>query len=108
MGTSSWAGASPAWPSRTSAAAAIRATSRACPPEKGLNRIKLYDARGAFVGVVAGPDHLVKDLDLARRACADCHIGFGFDVACDAAGRIYALDPATRDIRIFTPKAVAA
>lgn len=76
--------------------------------EKGLNRIKLYDARGAFVGVVAGPDHLVKDLDLARRACADCHIGFGFDVACDSAGRIYALDPATRDIRIFTPKAVAA
>jgi hypothetical protein len=76
--------------------------------EKGLNRIKLYDAKGAFAGVVAGPDHLVKDLDQARRACADCRIGFGFDVACDAAGRIYALDPAAHDIRIFTPKASAS
>lgn len=74
--------------------------------EKGLNRIKIYDARGAFIGVVAGADHLVKDLELARRACADCRIGFGFDVACDAQSRVYALDPATRDIRIFTPKAV--
>lgn len=72
--------------------------------EKGLNRIKIYDARGAFSGVVAGADHLVKDLELARRACADCRIGFGFDVACDDTGRVYALDPATRDIRIFTPK----
>lgn len=76
--------------------------------EKGLNRIKLYDAKGAFAGVVAGPDHLVKDLDLAKRACADCRIGFGFDVACDAAGRIFALDPATRDIRVFTPKAAVS
>lgn len=72
--------------------------------EKGLNRIKLYDARGKFAGVVAGVEHLVKDLELARRACANCRIGFGFDVACDAAGRVYALDPAARDIRIFAPR----
>lgn len=74
--------------------------------EKGLNRIKIYDARGAFVGVVAGPDHLVKDLEQARRACADCRIGFGFDVACDSRGRVFALDPAMKCIRVFTPKAV--
>jgi len=72
--------------------------------EKGLNRIKIYDAKGNFEGVVAGPEHLVKDLELAKRACADCRIGFGFDVACDSTGRVLALDPATRTVRIFTPK----
>ena len=72
--------------------------------EKGLNRIKIYDAKGDFEGVVAGPETLVKDLDLAKKACADCQVGFGFDVACDSAGRILALDPATKTVRVFTPK----
>jgi len=72
--------------------------------EKGLNRIKIYDSRGNFEGVVAGPEHLVKDLELAKKACVDCRIGFGFDVACDATGRVLALDPATRSVRIFTPR----
>ena len=72
--------------------------------EKGLNRIKIYDAKGRFEGVVAGPETLVKDLDLAKKACADCQVGFGFDVACDSAGRVLALDPATKTVRVFTPK----
>lgn len=71
--------------------------------EKGLNRIKIYDAKGNFEGFVAGPDQLVKDLDLAKKACADCQVGFGFDVACDSAGRVLALDPATKTVRVFTP-----
>ena len=57
---------------------------------------------------MAGVDQLVTDLEQARRACANCQIGFGFDVACDSNGRIFALDPARRDIRIFTPKAATA
>ncbi|MEI6279739.1 MAG: hypothetical protein WCQ16_10225 [Verrucomicrobiae bacterium] len=72
--------------------------------EKGLNRIKIYDVKGKFEGIVAGPDLLVKDLDLAKKACADCQAGFGFDVACDSTGRVLALDPATKTVRIFTPK----
>jgi hypothetical protein len=72
--------------------------------EKGLNRIKIYDANGNFDGVVAGPEQLVNDLDLAKKACADCQVGFGFAVACDSDGRVLALDPATKTIRIFTPK----
>ena len=72
--------------------------------EKGLNRIKIYDAKGNFEGVVAGPEHLVKDMDLARKACANCQIGFGFDVACDSVGRVLALDPAAKTVRIFVPK----
>ena len=73
--------------------------------EKGLNRIKLYSATGKFLGVVAGVEHLVKDLELAKQACTNCQIGFGFPVACDASNRIYALDLATKEIRVFTPKA---
>ncbi len=72
--------------------------------EKGLNRIKIYSATGEFLGVVAGVEHLVKDLELAKQACTNCQIGFGFPVACDTASRVLALDPATRDVRIFTPK----
>lgn len=72
--------------------------------EKGLNRIKIYDATGNFEGVVAGPEQLVNDLALAKKACADCRVGFGFDVACDSAGRVLALDPATKAVRVFTPK----
>jgi hypothetical protein len=76
--------------------------------EKGLNRIKLHDGKGNFTGVVAGTETLVKDLELARKACANCSIGFGFDVACDSKDRVLALDPATKTIRVFTPKTADA
>lgn len=72
--------------------------------EKGLNRIKIYSATGKFLGVVAGPEQLVKDLELAKKACANCQIGFGFPIACDTAGRVLALDPATKQVRVFTQK----
>lgn len=72
--------------------------------EKGLNRVKIYDVKGKFEGVVAGPEQLVKDRELARRACSNCQIGYGIPVACDSRGRVIVLDPATKSIRIFTPK----
>jgi len=75
--------------------------------EKGLNRIKVYDAQGHFVGIVAGLEQLVRDRELARRACANCQVGFGCDVACDSRGRVLALDPAARQVRVFTPRAPA-
>lgn len=62
--------------------------------EKGLVRIKVYDAKGKFLGLVAGHSHLVKNnqnLPVYR-------------VACDSAGRVLALDPLTGTIRIFVPK----
>lgn len=72
--------------------------------EKGLNRIKIYDEKGKFEGVVAGPEHLVKDLELAKKACTDCQVGFGFSVVCDSTGRVLALDPAAKTVRIFVLK----
>jgi len=72
--------------------------------EKGLNRVKVYDVKGKFESVVAGPEHLVKDRDLARKACTNCQVGFGMPVAADSRGRVVVLDTATRAVRIFVPK----
>ncbi len=54
--------------------------------EKGIPRIKIYTAEGRFECVVAGPQQM------AVTAAA---------VATDRRGRVYALDPATRSVRIF-------
>ncbi|HUW17938.1 MAG TPA: NHL repeat-containing protein [Sedimentisphaerales bacterium] len=70
--------------------------------EKGLVRVKIYDADGAFVGVVAGPEQLVAGG--ASRVCefpSECQAG-GFDVAVDAAGRIFVLDTIKNVVRIFS------
>ncbi len=74
--------------------------------EKGLARINVYRPDGSFKGAVAGPDMLVEDEEMARKACVDCRIGAGFDVAVDTRGRVLAMDPYQRTIRFFTPKAV--
>lgn len=73
--------------------------------EKGLVRVKTYNADGEFVNVVAGPEQLewkgpIKVCDTP----ADCGSN-SFDVAADADGRIYVLDMGHRVIRIFEKKA---
>lgn len=73
--------------------------------EKGLARIKIYDPKGEFVGVVAGPSFLVDDKKLAKEACADCRVGAGFDVAVDERGWIHTLDPFRKTVRSFKPLA---
>ncbi|MBA7612846.1 hypothetical protein ES703_20087 [subsurface metagenome] len=70
--------------------------------EKGLTRVKIYDADGAFVGAVAGPEQLVEGG--TSRICyfpADCQAG-AFDVAVDATGRILVLDTIKNVVRIFS------
>jgi len=79
---------------------------RCVTSEKGLNRIKIYRPGGTLEGVVAGPEHLVRDKDLAAEACRDCTVGFGIPVAADSRGRILALDPMTRSVRVFIPRTV--
>jgi len=72
--------------------------------EKGLVRVKVYDAEGRFVGAVAGPQQLVEGG--ASRVCTlpeECQSG-GFDVAVDASGRVYVLDTIKNVIRIFERK----
>jgi len=70
--------------------------------EKGLTRVKIYDAEGTFVGVVAGTEQLIESG--TARICyfpEQCKAG-GFDVAVDAAGRIFVLDTIKNVVRIFT------
>lgn len=75
--------------------------------EKGLARVNIYNASGSFQGAVAGPETLVDDKELAKRACADCRLGGGFDVALDESGRVLVLDPFRKTVRIFTPRTPA-
>lgn len=73
--------------------------------EKGLTRVKIYDADGEFVGVVAGVEQLVAGG--VARACylpADCQTG-GFDVAVGPDGRIFVLDTMKNIVKIFVKKA---
>ncbi len=72
--------------------------------EKGLIRVKIYDAEGVFVGVVAGAEQLFKgDISYVCLFPEDCQSG-GFDVAVDADGRIFVLDTIQNVVRIFTRK----
>jgi hypothetical protein len=70
--------------------------------EKGLTRVKIYDAEGIFVGVVAGTEQLIEGG--TARICYfpdQCQAG-GFDVAVDSAGRIFVLDTIKNVVRMFT------
>ena len=70
--------------------------------EKGLTRLKIYDPEGSFVGVVAGPEQLVREG--ASRICntaAECQTG-SFDVAVDESDKIFVIDTIKNVVRIFT------
>jgi len=66
--------------------------------EKGLPRVKVYNATGEFESVVAG----VETFSENARACgpSDCTAG-GLDAAVDSQGRIYILDIVTGDVRVM-------
>ena len=69
--------------------------------EKGLVRVKVYDIDGDFVGVVAGPEQLVKPCE--AKICqipANCQAG-GFDLAVDNKQQILILDTIKNVIRTF-------
>jgi hypothetical protein len=69
--------------------------------EKGLVRVKIYDQKGIFTGVVAGSKKLTGK---AGRVCmipAECR-SRAFDVAVDPNERIFVLDTNKNVVRIFT------
>lgn len=69
--------------------------------EKGLRRVKLYDAGGKFLGVVAPPSAFATIAPRGRDARE-------LEAAADAAGRVFVLDPYDATIQVFTPKPPAA
>jgi hypothetical protein len=71
--------------------------------EKGLVRVKVYKADGAFAGVVAGADQLTEGTVAICELPEQCQTG-GFDVAADRDGRVYVLDTVRNLIRIYVEK----
>jgi len=69
--------------------------------EKGLRRVKLYDAGGKFLGVVAPPSAFATVAPQGRDARE-------LEAAADAAGKVFVLDPYDATIKVFTPKPAAA
>jgi len=69
--------------------------------EKGLVRVKVYDAAGEFVGVVASPKQLAggRKLQICQYP-AQCQVG-GFDIAVDGKGRVLVLDTLRNVVRTF-------
>ena len=69
--------------------------------EKGLTRVKLYDADGKFVGVVAGPEQLAEaEMSRIGQKAAEGKRA-AFDVAVDAGGRVLVLDTIKNVVRAF-------
>jgi hypothetical protein len=52
--------------------------------------VKSYEAKGAFAGVVAGPDRFDDGAT-------------GLDLAAAPGGRVFVLDPKRRAVRVFEP-----
>lgn len=69
--------------------------------EKGLERVKIYDQDGIFVGVVAGSEQLTGQAGRVCNIPAECQ-SRAFDVAIDAHERIFVLDTNKNVVRIFT------
>ncbi len=71
--------------------------------EKGIPRIKRYAPDGKLIGVVATPETLLAGRSDAIDPQAG-GTGAVYDVAVDAQGRVLALDPFTRNVRVFAKK----
>lgn len=73
---------------------AIMPDGRFVTSEKGLPRVKVYRANGTFECVVAGREAFAPE-------------SAGLDLAVDARGRIFVLDPVSRSVRVFSRKGKA-
>lgn len=69
--------------------------------EKGIPRVKVHGADGAFESVVAGSESFVENAKLCGPN--DCTVG-GLAGAVDAQGRIYILDFVANNVRVMERK----
>ncbi|MGA2864383.1 MAG: hypothetical protein ABSF95_07830 [Verrucomicrobiota bacterium] len=85
-------------------AVALLADGRYVTCEKGLPRVKIYSASGAFESVVVGPESLPENARAgALKDTSDGLLG-GLDAAVDSQGRIYVLDLVAADVRVMKAK----
>lgn len=71
--------------------------------EKGLPRVKIYSAEGAFECVVAGTETFPENTKGMAQNLADCMLG-GLGAAVDSRGRVYILDLVSRDVLVMKSK----
>jgi hypothetical protein len=71
--------------------------------EKGIVRIKVYDAGGKLTGIVAGPEQLTGGAWSISETPAQAKRA-RFDVTADKAGNVYVLDRERSVVRIFKRK----
>ena len=70
--------------------------------EKGLVRVKVYNAEGKFTAVVAGPEQLIPGkTPLICYYPAQCQSG-GFDVATGTKDQVYVLDTVNNVVRTYS------
>ena len=73
--------------------------------EKGLPRVKVYSAEGAFESVVAGAESFPENAAATFvKGAEDCRLG-GLDAAVDSQQRVYVLDLVTAEVRVMKRKA---
>jgi sugar lactone lactonase YvrE len=82
---------------------AILPDGRFVTAEKGLLRVKVYEADGQLDGVVAGPEQLESPSGAAGPSRFD-HELKAVDVAADSRGRVLILDLAGRSVLVYEPK----
>jgi sugar lactone lactonase YvrE len=85
------------------AALAILPDGRIVTGEKGIPRVKIYDAEGKFECVVVGPDVLAPNLSAVTETRDDLRL-HPIDLATDSKSRIIVLDPNAKKVRIFEEK----
>ena len=76
---------------------------RVVTAEKGLPRVKVYEADGTLFGVVAGPETFSPTMTALEETRDDLRLPV-LDVAADSRGRILVLDPAAGKVRVFEGK----
>ena len=70
--------------------------------EKGLVRVKVYNAQGKFTAVVAGPEQLIPGkTPLICNYPSQCQSG-GFDVAVGTEDQVYVLDTVKNVVRTYS------
>jgi hypothetical protein len=69
--------------------------------EKGLPRVKIYEATGRFESVVAGTEMFADTGSAAAIARPDDRVYSGLDGVVDSAGRVIILDPLGADLHVM-------
>jgi hypothetical protein len=85
------------------AAMAILTDGRFVTGEKGIPRVKIYDAEGKFESVVVGPEVLAPNFSATTETREDLRL-HPVDLAVDSKSRIIVLDPNAGKVRIFEAK----